>query len=404
METDYYLLATDRHLEIVGDPIVCWSSLDVTLKFNEPDAGIAIMPGYPWIRDMVMAKGRRLIVVREGQILTAGPIEKAMWEQSDNGANSGDGVVTVNFGGDFAWLAAREVYPDPTQEADHQIIMVPNADPLLPPVETRLISWTVSGNAEVLLRTLVDVSGGPSALPQRRVPNLVLGQQVGVGTNIQVKASNMQSLGDLARDIAESGGGLGFRVRQVEGQLVFEVYTPTDKSHIVRFGFGLGNMRYRAIESSAPTCTTAFVGGQGEGGDAAMIVRTNADEEAAWGRYEKLVPQSGSDDPQVLQDNGDKALGEGSSTVRIATSVSDSPDQRFGTHYQLGDIVSLETGLETETSDVVRTVHLQVSAGTGEYVSATIGSQEALTDPVWVKKLREIEARLATVERNVTPI
>lgn len=399
MLTDYHLLVTDRNLDIVGDPIVCWSSLDVTLKFNEPDAGIAIMPGYDWIRAMVMGAGRRLVVVREGQILTAGPIEKALWEQSDNGENAGAGVVTVNFGGDFAWLAARQVYPDPTQEADHQLVMAGT-----PPVATRVTTWNASGNAEVLLRTLVDVSGGPSALAQRRIPNLVLGQQVGVGTNVQVKASNMKPLGDLARDIADLGGGLGFRVRQDSGQLVFEVYIPADKSHRVRFGFGLGNMRYRAMEVAAPTCTTAFVGGQGEDADAAMIVRTNAADEAAWGRYEKLVPQNGSDDAQVLQDNGDKALGDGAPTLRIATSVSDTPDQRFGTHYQLGDIVSLETGPDSETSQIIRTVHLQVSAGTGEYVSATVGSQEAMTDPVWAKKLREIDARLTTVERSVTPI
>ncbi len=399
METDYQLLVTDRSLAIVCDPIVCWTSLDVTLRFNEPSAGIAVMPGYPWIVDAVMKPGRRLIVIREGALLVAGPIEKTLLEQSDDGENSGIGKLTINYADDFASLAARQVYPDPTQEADHQIVMAGT-----PPAETRVTSWTASGNAETLLRTLIDVSGGPSALPARRIPGLILGPSAGVGTSVQVKASNMQPLGDLARLIADLGGGLGFRVRQSGTQLLFEVYNPPDKSRQVRFGFGLGNMRYRSVELSAPTCTTAFVGGQGDGADAAMLERTNTEQEAVWGRFEKLVPQNGSAATQVLQDNGDKALGDGAATTRVATSVSDTPDQRFGTHYQLGDIVSLETEPGRETSQVVRTVHLQVSAGSGEYVSATVGSQEATTDPAWVKKLREIDERLSTVERVVKPI
>lgn len=382
--TRYTLLITDRQLQILGDPIVCWKSLDVTLRFNEPDSGIAICPGYDWIRDMVMAPGRRIVVIREGQILTAGPIEDYNWEQSDNGDNSGEGLLTFNFADDFAGLAAREVYPDPAQPVTAQTPA----------------TWNMVGNAETVLRTLIDVSGGPSARTERRIPNLVLAPAVGIGTTVTVAAQRMAHLGDIARAIAELGGGFGFRTRQEGAQILFETYQPPDRSHEVRFGFGLGNMRYRSIKGSAPTCTAAIVGGQGdEGAATAMIEVGNAEQAAAWGRFEKYVPQAGDQDVQILTDYGNKALAEGAATVQIATSVSDSPDQRFGFEYGLGDVVSLETGPDTETSQVVRTVHLQITSGAGEYVAATVGSQEALTDPVWAKKLREIDARLSTMER-----
>lgn len=388
METDYLLLVTDSQLNVVADPIVEWTAIDVTLKWNEPDSSSFSVPAKPWIREAIMQPGRRIVVIREGSILTAGPVERYMWEQADNGENAGNGQLNVNFADDFAFLAAREVYPDPTKIPEEQMIDI----------------WEFVGNGELALRTLVDLNGGPNARPERRVPKLVLAPPAGVGTDVHVYSHRMQHLGDVARAIAESAGGLGFRTRQVGQQIQFEVYTPPDKSHLVRFGFSLGNMRYRSIEVTAPTCTTAIVGGQGEGSDAFMITRTNAAEETAWGRFEMLQAESGDEDLSTLQDSGDKALAEGASTIRIATNVSDTADQRFGTHYQLGDIVSLETESGMETSQVVRTVHLQVSAGSGEYVAATVGSQEATADPAWVKKLREIDQRLSTVERTVIPI
>lgn len=385
---DYLLLVTDAQLRVVADPITSWTALDVTLKWNEPDSNSFDAPALPWIREAISVPGRRIVVIREGQILTAGPVERWLWEQSDNGDNAGNGNLSVNFADDFAFLAAREVYPDPARSPEEQIID----------------SWGFTGNGEQALRALINANGGPGARPERQVQQLVLGPVAGAGGNVTVKTHRMDHLGDVARAIADAAGGIGFRTRQVGSQIQFEVYTPPDKSHLVRFGFALGNMRYRSIEVVAPTCTTAIVGGQGEGTDAFMITRTNTVEEAAWGRFEKLASESGDEDLTTLQDAGDKALGEGASTIRIATNVSDTPDQKFGTHYQLGDIVSLESAPGEETSQVVRTVHIQVSAGSGEYIAATVGSQEATADPAWVKKIREIDERLSTVERVVTPI
>ena len=97
------------------------------------------------------------------------------------------------------------------------------------------------------------ISAGPAARSERRVPLLVLGEPCGTGTAVAVTAERMQPLGDLARQIAEAGGGLGFRTRQVDGVVQFEVFQPADVSASVRFGFGLGNARYIGIETKAPT-------------------------------------------------------------------------------------------------------------------------------------------------------
>lgn len=383
---DYVVQFTDKNLVVLGDPLVNWTSLDVTLRFNEPDSSLLVVPADPWITEQFVPGGR-IVIIRNGQVLTAGPIEQVKHERSDDGDNAGVGKFTVTAASDLALVHARAVYPNPAQTPDTQT----------------LDNWTFTGNAETALRTLVNTQAGPGALAARRVAQLVLGSVAGVGSSVAVKATRMQMLGDVARLIAEVGGNLGIRTRQVGNQIVYEVFAPTDKSGIARFGFALGNMRYVSYEVSAPTATAAIVGGQGEGSDRFMIERINTGEQSTWGRFEKFVGRAGGAPAQSLQDDGDAALAEGAATTRLTTNVADSEDVRFGTHYGIGDIVSVESQPGQQVTDIVRTVHLQIYATAGEYVSATVGNQSALTDPAWVRRMREIDDRVGRLERTVVP-
>ncbi len=386
VEVDYIILITDKNLNYLGDPIMCWTEIDVTLRWNEPGSGYFQCPSVSWIRDMVGA-GNRVVIIRNHEVLISGPIEGWLHERSDDGENAGDGTLRVDFADDLALVAAHNVYPDPAAAVNAQ---TPD-------------TWTYTGNAEVGMRNLVNLNAGPGALVDRRVPKLVLGSVAGVGTSVQVTAQRMQPIGDVLRAMAETGGNLGFRTRQVGSNIEFQVYASPDKSSTIRFGFGLGNMRYVGYEVKAPTATAVAVGGQGTGATAAMIERVNTAQQTAWGRFEKLSSRSGDDPAQELEDEGDRTLAEGAATTRIATNVSDTEYQRFGDHYQLGDIVSIEIAPGTSWNDVVRTVHLQVHATAGEYVAATIGSQAAASDPDWARRLREINARLGRLERIAVP-
>lgn len=382
----YTILITSGALAVSGDPIIGWTQIDVTLRFNEPGSGFFIIPAYKWITDQI-AGGSRVMVMRDNTLLIAGPIEKWLHEQSDDGENSGVGRITVYFADDLANIVARVTYPNPA---------------LTPELQTG-DEWTYSGNAETALRTLVNLNAGPGALTARRVPQLALAPVSGVGSSVNVIAKRMQPLGDVARDIAFVGGNLGFRTYQASGQVLFQVYAPVNKSGVVRFSFGLGNLKYRSYEVTAPTATAVSVGGQGTGSDAAMIERVNAAQQTVWGRFERHVARPGSSTLQSLQEDGDQELGASAAQTRLAANTSDMPDQKFGTHYNVGDIVSIEAWPGTVVNDLVRTVHLQVNATSGEYVSATIGSQAATIDPEWVQRMREIDERLGRVERTTTP-
>lgn len=392
---EYTLLVSDRNLTLQGDPILCWTTLDVVLRFNEPSSGMFTCPAHDWIRTQ-LAPGNRILVVRNqeiaggraGEVLVAGPIESWLYEKGDDGDKGGVGTLTVNFSDDLALFCARTVYPNGAIAATAQT----------------LDRWQFTGNAEVALRTLFDRNIGLNALPVRRMVKGGLGTLAAVGTTVTIDADRFMPMGDLLREIARVGGGLGFRTRQPNmGGWVFDVYQPVDRSTTVRFGFGLGNLQYLAYEVKAPTATSALVGGQGEGADRAVIERNNATDETAWGRYETLVSRAGTTAAAQLNDDGDKALADGAPTTRIPSSVRDTDDMQFGVHYGLGDKVAVETWPQTSFVDIVHTVHIQAWPTAGHYVSATIGNQSARTAPIWEQRLQEIEQRLSKVERNVKP-
>lgn len=388
---EFILLLTDQNLNVLGDPIANWTNLDCTLRFNEPSSGMFTVPGGDWIREQLIP-GARVVVNRytyDGQgsgIFISGPVEQWLEERSDNGENAGEGKITVNFADDLAPVVARLTYPNPAQTPETQTTDV----------------WTYTGNAEAALRELVNKNAGPGALTARQVPTLALGTLASVGTSVTVTAQRMQPLGEVAREIARIGGGLGFRTEQVGSQILFVVYDPPDKSDEVRFSFAFGNLKYLAYEVTAPKATVVVAGGQGEGTDRNLYERINAGEVATWGRYEKLQSTAGTD-ATAAQDEGDKALAENAATVRIPSNVADTDQARFGVHYGLGDLVAIENRPGNQLVDAIRSVHLQAWPTSGSIISATVGDQSAQTDLAWAIRIRELEERLGQLERIVVP-
>lgn len=383
--TDITIWVTDPNLQVVGDPIECWETVDCTLRYNEVSSGAFTVPAYGWIREQLQPRNR-IVVVRDGEIFMAGPWEMRRREQSDDGENSGIGKLTVEFADDLSLVVARNALPEPTKTAETQAIDY----------------WSYSDNAEVVLQALANLNAGPGAPAARRIPRLVMGGPTGAGTTVSGKI-RMDQLGDGMRPIAQAGG-VGFRTRQVGTDVRFETYGPRDLSDTVRFSFDLGNLRYLSYEEHAPAATTAFVGGQGDGSDRYMLTRTDAALEAVWGRREMYLPRPGNDPAADLQRDGDEALAREAATARLQSSAWDSEDQRFGKHYGLGDRVSVQVDDGEAVSDLVRNVHLQAWATAGQLVSAMVGGQDNTTDPKWIYLMRQLDLRLSRVERRAMPV
>ncbi len=383
---EYTILICDKWTMLpVGDPITCWTMIDVTLRFNEPSSGMFAAPGYSWVRDQLVP-GCRVQVIRDGEVLISGPAEKWLWERADNGENAGAGVVTVHFADFLSLVVSRETYPDPALSPSAQV-----AD-----------HWTYSDLAEHALRTLVLWQAGGEALEARRIPQLVLGPFAGVGGSVTAKAEPMEPMGDVMRRVAIAGGNLGFRTVQVGNEIEFQVYESPDLSNEIVFGFGIGSLKYIAYEVTAPTANAAIVGGQGEGSDRYMIEVGNLASQYDWDRREVMVNRPGGDPLAELQAAAAETLREGAETGRVQASAADSPAARYG-DYDVGSRVSVESWPGSLISDVVVTVHFQVYPTSGEFISPTVGSQAEQTSPAWIQRMRKMDRRVAYLERRVLP-
>nr|WP_202516593.1 siphovirus ReqiPepy6 Gp37-like family protein [Streptomyces sp. SID161] len=369
---------------VQGDPLTDWSSLDATLSFNEPGSGSVDLVAHAEVMAQLQP-GNRLMVIRDGAVWMAGQMEIPQdytWGIAGEGEPP-PGKVTVNFTDDLALAAGYLTWPAPGSAWSAQ------------PESTRKIT---NVSAETAIRTLVDENCGPGALAARRIPHFALAPLAGVGTTVSV-TTRLERLLDVCRRVATDGGGLGFRTRQAGSQILFEVYAPADRTATARFSTGLGNLRGFTYKRSAPTVTHALITGSDQAVPRPYVEIADAAAAAGWWRVEQLVDSSAaSNDNGELTQEGRQALAEGAAPVELATVTVDTDDLKAGLDFGLGDRVTVALPTGQEVRDLVRSIHLQASPETGEFVTSLIGSPDATTDPQMVRLVRELGRRLGRLE------
>ncbi|MFC6885283.1 MULTISPECIES: Gp37-like protein [Actinomadura] len=386
------LLVTDKDLNVVGDPIADWDSLKVTRTDNAPASGQLSLAARPEVMAQLQP-GHRLVVIRDGQVWTAGPMEIPQeWQEGLGGADGGQdepppGGVEVNFSSDLAVIAGHLTYPNPA---------LPASSASQP---ANYVRTGVGG--EALLRDLVNLNAGPGALAARRVPRLVLGAPAGVGTATAV-TTRFEPLGDVLRKVALAGGNLAFDTRQTSGpdgdQILFEVRARRDLTDTARFSFDLNNLRYVRYKLSAPTVTSAIVAGSGETSPPVVEV-TDTGAETTWWRVEKYVSGPAETDADgELTAAGQQELAGGASPVELTTLTVDTDDLRAGYDFGIGDLVTVALPTGLEVADYVRTDTLTATPDDGESVVSVVGTPDATTDRRLVLLIRELSARLGRLE------
>jgi phage replication-related protein YjqB (UPF0714/DUF867 family) len=412
LAADYTILVTNANLTVIGDPIYEWDTLQCGIRWKEPGSGSITVPAHQYIRDQLVP-GSRIVVIRRVlgtyHILLAGPVEKVMRERADTGENGGVGKLTINFVEDLSWLAARLAFPDPSKPIDQQTTDY----------------WNFSGDPEAAMLQLVNTQAGAGALPQRRVPGLVVAPYSGVAgtgtvalgdTSTVAPRERLERLTDILRKICTIGANpvgstpfhpdsLGFRTRQTmqgtSNVILFEPVRSRDLTGEVHFSFGRGNLEYYSFELEAPSLTHAMVGGQGEGAERALReISTTDPENLAWGRYEGYVAAPGTDTLSVATAAGQNEMADKLASARLATNASDTVDQRYGVHYNVGDLVSVELDADEYVKAPIQTVNVQAWPTAGEVVGVTIGDQSARYDSDWIKRMLDLERRLGRQERR----
>lgn len=390
------LLVTDKNLSVQGDPLVDWSDLTSTVNWSEPASGSVTLTAWPEVMEQLQP-GNRIVVIRDGAIWSAGPMEVPTdysWGVGGDVSEPDPGKVTVSFTDDLARVAGCITYPAPGSAFTAQVTATDNVYAL------------TATNAETILRTLVDVNCGPGALAARRIEKLVLGAVAGVGSSTSI-STRFEALGDVLRTVA-SGDGLGFRTRQdmASNQILFEVYLPRDRTGVARFSAGLGNLRSVSAKISAPTATTELVQG-GDTGTRAYIEVDGGATADGWYRIEKLVDQSGTTNANgELTQAGQQGATADGPQVSLSTVTVDIPDDPgqpgtgviAGRDFGLGDQASIVLATGVEIADLVRSMTLAAQPGTGELVTSVVGSSDATTNSATQRVIRDLVRRLGRLE------
>ncbi|MEV7712284.1 siphovirus ReqiPepy6 Gp37-like family protein [Streptomyces sp. NPDC088270] len=384
------LLVTDRNLRIIGDPLDGWTRLTCDLNHNAPASGSVSLPARPEYMQLLQP-GHRIVVIRDGQVWCAGPMEQPQDYTWDLAQNAG-GTVTVTFSDDLARIAGYLTYPEPGKPFTTQDTVTDRA---------RVFT---NQNAEAIIRALVNENCGPGALAARRIERLVLDDVAGVGAPRSLR-TRFEPLLDACRTVA-AVDQLGFRTRQIGSEIRFGVYRPADRTATARFSTGLGNLRSVSFTMAAPLGTSELVQGGGDPSSAATPPNVRVYVEVAsgaatdWYRVERLVDRTGTldDTGGELTQAGTLALGDDNPQASLATVTVDTEDLRAGRDYQLGDRVTvvLPTGLEV--ADIVQTIRLEATPETGELVTSVIGDSDKTTTSATVRTVRDLARRLGRLE------
>lgn len=283
--------------------------------------------------------------------------------------------------------AATAVLPDPANPADSQTTDY----------------WNLAGSGETVMKQAVSLNIGPSAIAARKYPWLAVAASLSRGGTVSASA-RFNKLGDLLTSLSISSG-LGWRFTQQGSLIQFDIFEPTDKSSYIRLDIRNGGLASTELGYSAPTATSALVMGQGQGAERTVRVVTSTEaaaEAALWGlRWEVPKDQRNTDDPTELQQAGEEILAEQGTTIHsLKITPADSPNQRLGVDWGLGDIITVIIDGQPATATVAEIATSVSSAGVIR--TATVG------DPVgydWEAKvsarIREQDTRISDLERLV---
>jgi hypothetical protein len=244
----------------------------------------------------------------------------------------------------------------------------------------------------------VNVNLGPGAITPRQLPTLTMADDPAVGSTVSGKA-RYDVLLDLIQDLAIAAGDLAFRIIQVGTGLEFQVYTPDDKSDSVVFSEGFGNISEFSYERSAPEYTYVYGGGDGEAKLRTIVEGSDNAALATWGRIERLIDARQQDDGPSVSQQIDTALAENSEKLSLDITPIDTPNLKYGTHYELGDKVTVVVD-GVVVSDLVRQVEISLTENGPQKLTPVLGTPGRSDLIALFSAVRDLAARTRNLERR----
>ena len=350
----------------VGD----WS---VTVHADSPDA------------DLLRAPGAGVMIYHSedlGAPLLTGPVRERSLTFTEEGYE-----LTASGPCDNVWLADKLAFQMPARTVANQ--GTPDLGALK--FDTR------SGAAETVIKGYVESNLGQTAQTARRRVTVAASPPTPRGSTVR-KQARMTPLLDILKDAA-AVGGIGFRVKQVGQQLVFDCYTPRDRTGTVRFSRLMGNLDAFQLTEAAPTTSFVVAGAIGVDTDRVFTSILDTDALTAWPdtRVERFVDQQQTEDADELNQAMLEELVDGGPSTSLAITTRDIPQIQFAKHYFVGDKVTVEPRPGQAIREVLREVTVTWTAEEGVQAVTRVGSADTTGTSKTQKRLDKIRKKTSAV-------
>lgn len=338
-----------------------WGKLEVTLRWGEvgswnisgPAVGLIeqlAQPGY----GLIVVDPRGVPLLNPDGVLISGDVEDngpRSW--SADGQDAYPGTLTIAGGDDTAIVADEFAFPDPTQSVANQ---------------TAAAYDSRSGVAETVIKGYVSANVGSTRAAARgdaSAPNartVTVAADAARGSTVSYKA-RFDRLMDVVRTLGQaSTPKLAGRVTDTGGVLTFDVYEGVDRSGEIVFSRARRNLRGYSVSRSMPTATHVVVAGSGEGTARAFRERKDSAAANQWRRIVRtFVDQRQTTDAAELDAAGDEELERNRRSGALSATAVDTPNMRFGVHFGLGDLVTVELEPTVTITDRVTAVTIAVT-------------------------------------------
>lgn len=260
--------------------------------------------------------------------------------------------------------------------------------------------YKATGPAETVLRNLMVANFA------RRGDDVVVPPSQGRGASVSLN-ERFSSLLPVVTAKAELAG-LGVRMGLVNttsstrAQMQVDFFTPVDKSNRVRLSHKVGTLRSWKQEDNAPTATRVIVAGGGQGALRLFRQVTSAAAETEWGRKREVF-QDARDTTSValLDERGAETLLEAAAQSAFELEAAEAEGMRYGVHFNLGDMVTIELLDEVAAVDRLRAVKLTATGDSGLTVELVPGNPDAL-NPMFAQAVitRGVRRQVQALERR----
>lgn len=355
-----------------------YSSLSAVCRFNDVGTWELALDYRASSVPELLAPGSGIEIRRDDFVIMTGPVTRIKRDRASN-----QNRISVSGVDDNVWLKRRIAHPQPASSA--------------PPYST-VDDDTRSGVGSTIIWQYVNVNLGPGAITPRKLPTLTMATDPLVGSTVSGKA-RYDVLLELIQDLAVAAGDLAFRIVQVGAGLEFQVYQPDDKSGSVVFSEGFGNISDFTYERDAPEYTYVYGGGDGEGKLRTIVEGSDNAALATWGRIERLVDARQQTTGPTVSQQITTALAQNSEKLSLDITPIDTPNLKYGTHYQLGDKVSVVVDGVVVT-DLVRQVEINLTAAGPQKLTPVLGTPGRNDLLALFTAVRDLASRTRNLERR----